>query len=243
MPLPFLRRRRRAPVTPAEPPRANITAESFTIHEHRVRLQLQAKSGDGVRLIGNPNVDELAGLLAGVARSPVEMVHPLSPDAQSAAPDITRPPDALLWINTHHQHTPITRHALYIFESVDAIDPAYETAALALLHGDLDADGRPRFDAIVGGLISFWDESTGELVVRPAVGWGGEGTRSDTDRAAQRLLTRLMTNILDSQGAQGLHAVERPVGSGGTQSCMNCGFPTLSSQARYCPKCGVRRLR
>ncbi|HEY7598976.1 MAG TPA: hypothetical protein VH741_03535 [Candidatus Limnocylindrales bacterium] len=242
MPLPFLRRRRRK-AAPVSPPRPTITADSFTVHEHRLRLQLQARSGDGVRLIGQPSVDELPGLLAGVARSKVELVLPLSPDAQSATPDITRPADALLWINTHHQHDPITRHALYVFESTDAIDTAYETAALALLQGDLDADGRPRFDAIVGGLISFWDENTGELVVRAAVGWGGDGTRSDTDRTARRLLARMMTNILDSQGAQGLHAVERPVGHGGTAACMNCGFDTLSPQARYCPKCGVRRLR
>jgi hypothetical protein len=241
MPLPFLRRRRKS--APAAPPRAQITPDSFVVHEHRLRLQFQAKSGDGVRLIGKPSVEELPGLLAGIARSKVELVVPLSPDAQSAAPDITRPADALLWINTHHQHDPITRHALYIFESVDAIDTAYETAALGLLHGDLDADGKPRYDAVVGGLVSFWDENSGELVVRPAVGWGGDGTRSDTDRVAQRLLARLMTNILDSQGAQGLHAVERPVGGGGTASCMNCGFNTLSPQARYCPKCGVRRLR
>lgn len=240
MPLPF---RRRKPAPPPAPPRPQITADSFTIHDHSLRLQFHAKSGDGVRLLGKPTVEELAGLLVGVAKVKPELVEPLNADAQSAAPDITRPADALLWINTHHRHDPVTRHALYIFESVGAIDPAYETAAVALLHGDLDADGSPRFDAIVGGVISFWDENSGELVVRPVVGWGGEGTRSDTDRTAQRLLARLMTNILDSQGASGLHPVERPVGSGGKAQCMNCGFNTLSPAARFCPKCGVRRLR
>lgn len=242
MPLPFVKRRQK-PAEPAPPPRPHITADSFTVHDHALRLNFHAKSGDGVRLIGKPSVEELPGLLAGIARSPTELVQALSPDAQSATPDITRPADALLWINTHYQHDPITRHALYVLESVEAIDPAYETAAVALLHGELNADGAPRFDAIIGGVISFWDEGTGELVVRPVVGWGGEGTRGDTDRAASRLLARLMTNILDSQGAQGLHAVERPVGSGGTAQCMNCGFATLSPQARYCPKCGVRRVR
>jgi hypothetical protein len=242
MRIPFLGRKRKSapPAAPARPP---ITAESFTIHDHSLRLQFHAKSGDGVRLEGKPSVEELPGLLAGVAKSKPELVPPLAPDAQSASPDVTRPADALLWINTHHQHSPITRHALYVFESVDAIDPAYETAAVGLLHGELDAEGTPRYDAIVGGVVSFWDEISGELVVRPVVGWGGEGSRSDTDRAAQRLLTRLMANILDSQGAHGLHAVERPVAGGGTTQCMNCGFATLSPQARFCPKCGVRRLR
>lgn len=242
MPLPFIGRRRK-PAPPAAPPRPQVTADSFTVHEHSRRLQFHAKSGDGVRLLGKPAVEELPGLLAGIARSKAELVRPLSPDAQSATPDITRPADALLWINTHHQHDPVTRHALYVLESVDAIDPAYETAAVALLHGELGGDGAPRYDTIIGGVISFWDEASGELVVRPVVGWGGEGSRSDTDRAALRLLGRLMTNILDSQGAHGLHAVERPVGSGGSAQCMSCGFSTLSPQARYCPKCGVRRLR
>ena len=240
MPLPF---RRRKPAQPAVPSRPPITSESFTVHDHALRLQFHAKSGDGVRLIGKPSVEELPGLLAGIARSKPELIVPLSPDAQSATPDITRPADALLWINTRYQHEAVTRHALYVLEMLDAIDPAYETAALALLHGDLDGEGAPRYDSVIGGVISFWDESSGELVVRPVVGWGGEGSRSDTDRAAQRLLTKIMGNILDSQGAQGLHAVERPVAGGGAVECMSCGFATLSQQARYCPKCGVRRLR
>lgn len=239
MPLPFIGRRRKPAKPP--PPRPQVTADSFTVHDHNLRLQFHAKSGDGVRLIGRPSVEELSGLLAGIGVSKPELVLPLSPDEQSAAPDITRPADALLWINTHHHHDPVTRHALYVLETVDAIDRAYETAALALLHGELDVDGAPRYDSVVGGVISFWDENSGELVVRPVVGWGGAGSRSDTDRAAHRLLGRLMTNILDSQDAHGLHAVERPVGAGNAR-CMSCGFPTLSSQARYCPKCGVRRL-
>jgi hypothetical protein len=52
--------------------------------------------------------------------------------------------------------TPITaarrsRHALFVFESLDVVDLAYETFALALLYGDLDGEGFPRFDAIFGG--------------------------------------------------------------------------------------------
>jgi hypothetical protein len=240
MPLPF-GRRKKAP--PPPPPRPQLTPDSFAIHDYSRRMQFHAKSGDGVRLLGNPATDELPGLLAGVAKLAPQLVQPLNADAQTASPDITRPADALLWINTHHRHDPVTRHALYVFETLDAIDPAFETAAVGLLHGELDADGTPRFDAIVGGVISFWDETTGELVVRPIVGWGGEGTRSDIDRTAQRLLARLMTNILDSQGASGLHAAERPVAGGGTAQCMNCGFNTLSPHARFCPKCGQRRLR
>ncbi len=36
--------------------------------------------------------------------------------------------------------------------------------------------------AIVGGVASHWDESTGDMIVRGIVGWGGKGVRGDTDR-------------------------------------------------------------
>jgi len=60
-------------------------------------------------------------------------------------------------------------------QNLDAIDLAYETFAVALLYGEVDGEGFPRFDAIVGGPVSYFDETTGELVVRMLLGWGGEG--------------------------------------------------------------------
>jgi hypothetical protein len=239
MKLPFVGGRRKRPA-PAPPP-LPMTADSITTHDMSLRLLYHVKSGDGVRLEGEAKVSELPGLLAGMAITPVELIEPLAADAQQAAPRIIDAQPALQWINARHRHSPIARHALVILESLDAIDPAFETLALALLHGELDKSGVPLFDAIVGGIVSYWDETTGELVLRPIVAWGGGGARGDTDRHAQRLLARLVGNILASQGAHGLHTAERPVAGGGARSCGHCGFPTLDPAARYCPKCGMRQ--
>lgn len=238
MKLPFLGRRRRQAVAPPPQP---IGLETMAIHDMSLRLAFNAKSGDGVRLTGEAQVTELPGLLGGIAVSPVELIEPLPREAERAAPRITEPDAAQRWIGAHRDDSPIARHALWILESLDAIDPAFETLAVALLHGELDQRDVPRFDAIVGGLVSHWDESTGELVLRPVVAWGGAGTRGDTDRSAQRLLQRLMKNVLASQGAHGLHVVERAVSGGGARTCGHCGFPSLDRAARYCPKCGMRQ--
>jgi hypothetical protein len=239
MKLPSLGRRRRRPPPSSAP--ATLAPDSIVIHDMSLRLLFNAKSGDGVRLAEEARVAELPGLLTGIAISPVELVEPLAPESQQASPRILRPQQALQWINAHHHQSPIARHALYLLEMLDAIDPAFETLAVALLHGDLDQDGVPVFDAVVGGLVSYWDETSGELVLRPVVAWGGNGTRGDTDRIAQRLLARLMGNILASQGAHGLHVTERPIAGGGARTCGHCGFPTLDPAARYCPKCGMRQ--
>lgn len=238
MRLPFTRRRRpRASAPPPEP----VGLDTLAVHDMGLRLAFNAKSGDGVRLMGEASMAEMPGLLAGIAVSPVELVEPLPQESEHAAPRITDPDEAQRWLIARRHYTPIARHALWVLESVDAIDPAFETLAVALLHGETDAHGVPRFDAIVGGLVSHWDETTGELVLRPIVAWGGSGTRGDTDRQAERLLKRLMKNVLASQGAHGLHVAERAVSGGGARTCGHCGFPSLDRAARYCPKCGMRQ--
>jgi hypothetical protein len=129
-----------------------------------------------------------------------------------------------------------------IFESLNVLDLAYETFAVALMHGELDGEGFPRFDSIVGGPVSYWDENSGDLIVRLVLGWGGEGVRGDTHRVAQRLHARLLGNLLASQGATELGRVERPVAVAGDAPvpCPHCGFTALDRRAHYCPKCGMR---
>jgi hypothetical protein len=232
--------RRRKP-QPATPPPEPVGLDSLAVHDMSLRLAFSAKSGDGVRLAGEAEVADLPGLLAGLALSEPELIEPLPPEAEHAAPHITEPEQAMRWVTARRDLSPVARHALWVLESLDALDPAFETSVIALLHGETDQRGVPRFDAIVGGLVSHWDESTGELVLRPVVAWGGTGTRGDTDRQAQRLLLRLMKNVLTSQGAHGLHVVERAVSGGGARTCGHCGFPSLDRSARYCPKCGMRQ--
>ena len=89
------------------------------------------------------------------------------------------------WLNAHHELSPITRHALVVLESIDAVDLAFDTFVCALLDGETDTSGYPEYNAIVGGVASHWDEATGDMIVRGVVGWGGRGVRGDTDRIAQ----------------------------------------------------------
>ena len=149
------------------------------------------------------------------------------------------------WLNAHHQLSPVTRHALVVLESIDAVDLAFDTFACGLLDGETDTSDYPEYNAVVGGVASHWDEATGDMIVRAVVGWGGRGVRGDTDRIASRILGGLLTNILANQFALGLTAVERPVPAAGRGGlvCAHCGFASGHERAFYCPKCGMRLLR
>ena len=245
MRLPFLGGRRRR--TPAAPPqRVRIPVDQLDVQDLSLKLQYHALTGHGVRTPGDHDVPQrLPDLLAGFNLSPVELIEPLPIDFGDAAPSVIRPEAALQWINAHHGRSPLARHALLIFESLDAIDLAYETFAVALLYGEVDGEGFPRFDAIVGGPVSYFDETTGELVVRMLLGWGGEGIRGDTQRIAQRLIARLLGNLLASHGATELGRVERPVAVAGEhrEPCPHCGFTAIDRRSHYCPKCGMRMAR
>ena len=144
-------------------------------------------------------------MLAGLARGDVEVVDPLPLEFSQAVPQIARPSEAMQWLNAHHQLSPITRHALVVLETIDAVDLAFDTFACALLDGEIDTSGYPEYNAVVGGVASHWDEATGDMIVRGVVGWGGRGVRGDTDRIASRILGGLLTNILANQYAIGPH--------------------------------------
>jgi hypothetical protein len=244
VPLDFLRRR--GPEKPELLPADSLLPEDVEAQEYTLKLTYRAKASQGVRMAAGPNaMAELPGMLAGIAISDVEVVEPLAMEYQAAAPAIVHPAEALQWINANHDHNPVTRHALVVLESSDAVDPAFETLALALLSGEVDTSGFPAYDAIVGGVASHWDEATGDMVVHAVVGWGGKGVRGDTDRTAQKTLANLLSNVLASQHAVGLSPVERPVPSAGSGGlvCAHCGFASAHDRAFYCPKCGMRLLR
>ena len=249
MPLEFLRRKgggaRAAKVEIPEQQMAPPVPEEAVAEEHQLRLTYGAKTSNGVRLQGGPQIlAALPGMLHEVAMTDVEVVEPRVTTLASASPSIIRTAEATEWLRAHGEASPITRHALYVLESLDAIDPAYDTFAVALLDGDLDTSGYPEYAAVVGGVAAHWDESTGDLIVRAVVGWGGRGARGDTDRIAGRLLGRLLANILESGGALGLTALDRPgAGPGGASvTCQHCGYPAVNPRAVYCPKCGMRML-
>ena len=245
MPLDFLKRK--GPDLKAAPPASPEPAfEELTAQDYALKLHYQGKSSEGVRMKAGPKaLDELPGMLAGLATTEIEVIEPLAVEFAEATPAIVRPSEAMQWLNAHHDLSPIARHALLVLESIGALDLAFDTFVCALLHGEIDTSGYPEYNAIVGGVASHWDEASGDLIVRAVVGWGGKGVRGDTDRLAQKTLGGLLTNILASQYAVGLTPLERPVpaaGHGGLV-CAHCGFASLHDRAFYCPKCGMRLLR
>ena len=245
MRIPCLSRKKRQP-PPEAPVRPSLPPDQLELESQSLRLQFHALSSHGVRLPSGHDIPvRLPSLLDGYAQSDVELIEPLPVEFQDAAPQITRPETALHWINAHYRRSPVARHALYVLESLDALDLAYESFAVTLLDGIVDGEGFPRFDAIVGGPVSYWDEDSGDLIVRMVLAWGGEGVRGDTQRNAQRISSRLLVNLLASQGATELGRVERRVAIAGDGHvpCPHCGFAALDRRAHYCPKCGMRISR
>ena len=249
MPLEFLRRKGGGAQAPKgvvpEPTPPPAVPEEAVAEEHQLRLTYGAKTSNGVRMQGGPQLlGALPRMLDGVSKTPVEVVEPRATTLASAAPNIIRTAEATEWLRAHGENNPITRHGLYILESLDAIDPAYDTFVCGLLDGQLDTSGYPEYAAIVGGVAAHWDESTGDLIVRAVVGWGGRGARGDTDRTAGRLLGQLLGSILESGSSLGMTAAERPATApaGATVTCQHCGYPLVHPRAVYCPKCGMRML-
>lgn len=243
MPLEFLKRKPRDEERPVAP---QIIPEDASAQEYILKLYYAGKSTEGVRLQAGPRaLAELPSMLVGSARSEIEVVEPLPIEFSEASPAIIRSSEAMQWVNAHHGHGPITRHAIYVLESLDAIDLAFDTLAVALLDGEVDTSGYPDYSAIVGGVASHWDEGTGDMLVRAVVGWGGRGVRGDTDRIAARILGGLFQNILANQYSLGIAPADRPVPAAGRGGlvCAHCGFASAHERAFYCPKCGMRLLR
>jgi hypothetical protein len=243
VPLEFLKRKGRDDAAPAPLP---VVAEEAAAQDYVLKLYYAGKTSEGIRLQAGPRaLAELPSMLVGLARSEIEVVDPLPIEFSEAAPSIIRSSEAMQWVNAHHGHGPITRHAIYVLESLDAIDLAFDTLAVSLLDGEVDTSGYPEYSAIIGGVASHWDEGTGDMVVRAVVGWGGRGVRGDTDRIGARILAGLFQNILANQYALGVAPPDRPVPAAGRGGlvCAHCGFASAHERAFYCPKCGMRLLR
>jgi hypothetical protein len=248
VPLDFLKRKGGdgAASTGAQAGSSNTLPEEISAEEYQLKLYYAGKSSEGVRMKAGPRaLSELPSMLIGIATSEVEVVEPLPIEFAQATPNIVRPSEAMQWLNAHHESGPITRHALVVLESIDAIDLAFDTFVCALLDGEVDTSGYPEYNAVVGGVASHWDEATGDMIVRSVVGWGGRGVRGDTDRIGARILGNLLTNVLANQFAMGLTQIERPVPAAGRGGlvCAHCGFASGHERAFYCPKCGMRLLR
>jgi hypothetical protein len=241
VPLDFLKRKpsgeTAAEAASAPPTRGPVLMpEEVVAQDFQLKLYYAGKTSEGVRMqTGAGAMDDLPPMLTGLAKTEIEIVEPLPIEFSQATPTIARPSEAMQWLNAHHVHSPITRHALVVLESIDAVDLAFE----------IDTSGYPEYNAVVGGVAAHWDEATGDMICRAVVGWGGRGVRGDTDRIGAKLLGGILTNILANQHALGLTAVERPMPAAGRGGlvCAHCGFASAHERAFYCPKCGMRLVR
>ena len=228
-------------------PEPGILTEEPPAEDYELKLTYRARSSKGVRFApGEGSIAALPLMLEEFNKSPIELIEPLDPQFADANPAVMRTIEASQWLNAHHHRSPVTRHGLMVLESLDAVDPAYESIAMCLLDGSLDSGGYPDYSGIVGAVASYWDEVTGDQMVRGIVGWGGKGVRGDTERSATKLLGGILVSIAASQGAVGLaEEVERPLPPEYGQGliCPHCQFAQVGRNAFFCPKCGMRMLR
>ena len=207
MPLDFLKRRNASEPDPPQaaapgPTGSVMLPEEVVAQDFQLKLYYAGKTSEGVRMNAGPQaMAELPSMLAGLAKSDIEVVEPLPIEFSQATPTIARPSEAMQWLNAHHIHSPITRHALVVLESIDAVDLAFDTFVSSLLDGEIDTSGYPEYNAVVGGVAAHWDEATGDMICRAVVGWGGRGVRGDTDRIGNKLLAGILTNILANRHA------------------------------------------
>jgi hypothetical protein len=226
---------------PAPPP-----VEEVSSHEFTLKLSYSAKTSEIVRIKNGKGMSEkLQDMLGGYLQGELELVEPLPPELAQASPAIARVPGSVQWLQYNQSRSPVTRHALVVFETCDAVDMVFETLVVGLLDGHVDTSGYPEYNTIVGGVVSHWDEMSGDLLVRAIVGWGGKGVRGDTERNATRLLGGLFNNIIADSQSLGTVSVARPIpftGQGG-DVCQHCGYNSGHERAFYCPKCGMRMVR
>ena len=117
MPL-FGKFNRAAKEEPPPPPPPEVSS-----HEFALKLSYSAKSSEGVRLKAGPGLAQrLHSMLAGYVQGETELIEPLPVNLAQASPYIARMPGSGQWLQYHHKRSPVTRHALVVLESVDAID-------------------------------------------------------------------------------------------------------------------------
>ena len=119
MPLDFLKRKGNtdgaAATTDAGAGSSGLLPEEVVAQDHLLKLYYAGKSSEGVRLKAGPAaVAELPMMLVGLARAEIEVVEPLPIEFSQATPNIVSPSEAMQWLNAHHVHSPITRHALVV---------------------------------------------------------------------------------------------------------------------------------
>lgn len=245
MPLDFLKRKK-GELPGATPAAAAATGsvvlpEEVVAQEYQLKLDYAGKSSEGVRMKTGPGaMGELPSMLVGLAKSEIEVVEPLPIEFSQATPT-ARPSEAMRTMST--RRSPATRWSSsspsmrWIWRSIRSCARSSRARSTRA--------GTPSTTRSSGAWPRTRTRRRATWSAAPSLGWGGRGVRGDTDRIGARLLAGILTNILASQYALGLTAIDRPVPAAGRGGlvCAHCGFASAHERAFYCPKCGMRLLR
>ena len=237
----FLKRKGKQQAQPAAP----AMLPDAPAQQYSLKIYLMGRSSESVRMEGGDAARTLPEIIDRMSKTRIEMVEPLSQDHRDAAPSLERFDELQQWLDARRDVGPVGRHALYVLETVDALDMTVDTFVCGLLRGATEASGYPDYQAIVGGIATRWDEVTGDLLARAVVGWGGKGVRGDTDRHAETLVNAIYAELHASRYSLGAAAQPRPPSAGHRSGlvCAHCGFETASTQAFVCTRCGMRLSR
>ena len=237
----FLKRRGKQEAEPAQTP----LLPDAPAQQYSLKIYLMGRSSESVRMQGSDAARALPEIVDRMSKTRIELIEPLSQQHRDAAPSFERFEDLQQWAEARRDVGPVGRHALWVLETVDALDMTVDTFVCGLLRGSTEASGYPDYQAIVGGIATRWDEVSGDLLARAVVGWGGKGLRGDTDRHAEQLVNALYAELLASRYSLGAAAELRAPSAGGRSGliCAHCGFETSSQQAFVCTRCGMRLSR
>src|SRR4029450_3729488 len=123
-------RRRIASPAAHGPPGSVVLPEEVVAQDFQLKLYYAGKTSEGVRMRTGPQaMAELPSMLVGLAKSEIEVVEPLPIEFSQATPTIARPSEAMQWLNAHHIHSPITRHALVVLDVIHHVDFRFDTLA------------------------------------------------------------------------------------------------------------------
>ena len=173
---------KRKPERPSAKPRSmglpdpGILTEEPPAEDYELKLTYRARSSKGVRFRpGEGSVAALPLMLEQFAKSPIELIEPLDPQFADANPTVMRTIEASQWLNAHHLRSPVTRYGLMVLESLDAVDPAYESIAMCLLEGQARFGGLSRLHRHRGcrGLLLGRGHGRPDGPGHRGLGWSG----------------------------------------------------------------------
>ena len=187
---------------------AEPTPDGLLVEDHELKLTYRAKTSQGVRMTAGPNALARCPTCSPTWRIGVgsTVVPPLDSSAERAAPDLLRPERGQAWLHATHDQPPGLRHGMYVLACSTPSTRRSRPSPSPSCRARRTPRAIPAYDAIMGGVVSHWDEQTGDMIVRGSsagVARASAATRTGTPAGCW---ASLLTNIAGSKDAVGLVA-------------------------------------